>query len=209
MRVKYVHIDNPKRTFVASDYHFDHFNIIRYQNRPFNSVEQMNSTILARYAYTIRGGDEVFYLGDLAYGRNSRSAGFWLSKLSGSKHFTFIKGSHDPYIRGAYDMAVLSIGGKELLLIHDPADVPRGYTGWVIHGHVHGNAPLIDSTRKRINVSAEVVDYEPVSLASLMVKARIVEPYAFDLAPVKWVRSHLRVPKQRQATVAQVVVARR
>ncbi|MDD1707174.1 MAG: hypothetical protein LUO81_03150, partial [Methanoregulaceae archaeon] len=56
----------------------------------------------------------------------------------------------------------------DFMLIHDPEEVPQGYEGWVIHGHLHNNDltrfPFINTSRKTINVSAELVNYTPVSL---------------------------------------------
>lgn len=62
--------------------------------------------------------------------------------------------------------------GVDLLLIHDPNDVPKDWHGWVVHGHKHNIAPLIDPLRKRVNVSAEVVGYTPISINRLTAMIR-------------------------------------
>jgi calcineurin-like phosphoesterase family protein len=46
--------------------------------------------------------------------------------------------------------------------------LPREFKGWIIHGHHHNNHPNIfpffDPEKKRVNVSVELVKYQPVSL---------------------------------------------
>jgi calcineurin-like phosphoesterase family protein len=69
--------------------------------------------------------------------------------------------------------------GIDLFLTHDPADtreIPEDFTGWIIHSHVHNNDldnfPFFDPENKRINVSAEVVHYQPVPLMEI---CRLIE----------------------------------
>ncbi len=39
--------------FFSADHHFYHANIIRYCSRPFNSVEEMNEEMIARWNSTV------------------------------------------------------------------------------------------------------------------------------------------------------------
>ena len=54
------------KTFLTSDNHFSHYNIIRYCNRPFSSVEEMNQTMISRWNAKVSPGDIVIHLGDFA-----------------------------------------------------------------------------------------------------------------------------------------------
>ena len=58
---------NPRNTFLFSDPHFDHANIIRYCKRPFKNVELMNKTILNNYNKVVKDNSLVFFLGDMAF----------------------------------------------------------------------------------------------------------------------------------------------
>jgi calcineurin-like phosphoesterase family protein len=159
-------------TWLISDTHFDHENIIKYCNRPFITVTEMNNKLLNNWNNTINDDDNVFFLGDMAFGRNSKSARWWLTQLKGNK--IFIKGSHDKGIRSTSiidkktvvvdNYFLTKINDLSILLIHNPINVPAWHYGWVIHGHVHNNEPFLNFDTKRINVSAEVLNYKPINI---------------------------------------------
>lgn len=151
-----------ENTFVIGDTHFDHHNIIRYCNRPFNSVEQMNRTMVKNWNNTVRRKDKVYFLGDMAYGRGSRPASHWLEKLNGN--ITYIWGSHDRDRTVNYKPYVV-LG--DFFLTHSPWQIPIEWDGWIIHGHVHNHRPLIDRINRRVNVSVEAINYTPISLAKI------------------------------------------
>ena len=64
----------------------------------------------------------------------------------------------------------------KFFLVHDPADAPPSFDGWVIHGHHHNNDlrnyPYMNFTDRRVNVSAEVIGYKPVSLHEIVQRIR-------------------------------------
>ena len=153
--------------YIISDLHLDHANIIEYCARPFVSskVDEMNSVLVDNWN-NIVGNDEVYFLGDLSFGQGSRPADYWLGKLRGRKHF--IRGRHDTDTQDADEYKVVKCGRYTFLLTHDPDRLPIDWNGWVIHGHKHNNDMkdycFINGDRKTINVSAELVNYRPVSL---------------------------------------------
>jgi calcineurin-like phosphoesterase family protein len=77
---------------------------------------------------------------------------------------------------GSLLSATIEFGGEKFFLVHDPADAPATFDGWVVHGHHHNNDlrhyPFIDLVHRRINVSAEVAGYVPVSLTETMALVR-------------------------------------
>ena len=61
-------------TFFTGDQHFDHANIIRFCNRPFTSVEEMNETIIENWNSIVSNKDDVYCLGDFAFSKPARFA---------------------------------------------------------------------------------------------------------------------------------------
>jgi len=161
--------------YLIGDLHLDHTNIIKYCNRPFSSVDEMNDTMVQRWNDTVGVEDTVYYLGDIAYGRGSRDGSWWWQKLNGKK--ILIKGNHDrkENIRGitpVHRWYIVELGGIQFLLVHSPEYDKPEWGGWLIHGHHHNNNldkyPLVSRKRKTINVSAEILDYYPISLDKLL-----------------------------------------
>lgn len=156
-------------TFVVSDTHFNHTNIIRYCNRPFASVGQMNKVMLERWNSTVKPDDTVYFLGDLCMG----DPHIWLSQLNGE--IRFIRGNHDGElrkVRNTRENMILQHGLENIMLVHAVEYLKGPWKGWVIHGHHHNNNlkdfPFINKMKKTINVSVELTDYRPVELGALL-----------------------------------------
>jgi calcineurin-like phosphoesterase family protein len=163
--------DEPGDIFVMADLHCGHANIIRYCCRPFSftDVGEMDSVLINNWNLTVPLENEVFFLGDLCYGKDAKTPEYYLDRLNGK--ITLIRGNHDDLVPGTLDSAVLDYGPLHFLLVHDPGDAPPDFEGWVIHGHHHNNNlreyPFICFAGRRVNVSAEVVGYSPVSLREI------------------------------------------
>lgn len=145
--------------FFIADLHLNHANIIRYCNRPFASVGEMNRALVLNWNSVVGGNDIVFLVGDLAFGSSPLR---WLRILNGN--IILIKGSHD-----RCGLPLAYCGG--LLVVHNPDHIPSAWRGWVVHGHKHNNDllryPLINPDKRTINVSAEVIGYKPISLEEI------------------------------------------
>jgi len=158
--------------FVISDLHLGHANIIRYCSRPFphNAVEEMDKVLIRNWNFTVADRDTVYHLGDLSYKSRRRDPPGYRRLLNGT--VTCIAGNHDQ--NGACSLPRMertAWDGIPFTLVHDPDDAVPVPGGWVIHGHYHNNDlaryPFMNFRNRRINVSAEVVGYRPVSLREL------------------------------------------
>lgn len=156
--------------FVASDLHLGHENIIKYCRRPFSSAAEMDEALINNWNRVVSGDDEVLYLGDLRYGPGAAPRDDYIRKLAGK--ILFVRGNHDEDYPDQVQSAKKRFGGIEFLFIHDPAQAPADYTGWIIHGHAHNNNirefPFIDFIHRRVNVSTEMTGYRPVALTTIL-----------------------------------------
>lgn len=171
--IEFKDVTNKGNTYVFSDAHFDHSNIIKFVFRPFRSTKQMNEELLSNWNFTVKENDAIYFLGDLSVGRHRRPIDYWLGKLNGE--IFFIRGNHDEdtITRAVIipDRYGIQYGKYKFLLRHDPKR-PFGYDSWIIHGDKHNNSlkkyPFINQKNKTVNVCAELVDYTPLSLDKLI-----------------------------------------
>ncbi|MGB2842238.1 MAG: metallophosphoesterase [Halobacteriota archaeon] len=160
--------------YLISDLHLDYKNIIKYCDRPFSSVEEMNRTIIDNWNEVVNEDDFVYLVGDLAFGRKRTKIRYGLKKMNGN--IILLLGNHDKgYLKSVphAEKCVLTYGGKKFLLIHDLGKV-REWDGWIIHGHEHNNKPekypFMNGKNKTINVSVELINYSPISIDFLVDK---------------------------------------
>jgi calcineurin-like phosphoesterase family protein len=110
--------------FLTSDSHFGHFNVIKYCNRPFTTVEEMNEALIANWNAVVGQEDIVFHLGDFSF--HERYVEEFLSRLNGYKFL--ILGNHDkphPANKGKTDKKFAewvakykSLGFEDVLVKH-------------------------------------------------------------------------------------------
>ena len=157
--------------FLVADLHLNHTNIIKYCNRPFSSVEEMNRVIINNWNKVVKKADTVYLIGDLAFSKNGLKPKYWASKLNGN--IVLIRGNHDKNVSGIYwkYRDHLFYNGYNFLLVHNPHN--RGsWKDWMIHGHVHNGKlekyPFINVERKTINVGVELLNYTPISIENLI-----------------------------------------
>lgn len=77
--------------YFTSDLHFWHSNVIRYCDRPYSSVEEMNEALVNNWNNTVTKDDTVFILGDFSLA--ARPVETIAPQLNGSK--VLISGNHD------------------------------------------------------------------------------------------------------------------
>jgi len=129
----------------------------------------MNYALLNNWRDTVCPGDVVYMLGDLSLGKGIHTVGWWFERLIG--HILMVKGSHDNGLQAPL-YRIIHAKNMDILLIHNPTDIPIWWKGWTIHGHLHNQAPFIDHSRERVNVSVETIGYKPANLKDILSKIK-------------------------------------
>lgn len=89
-KVNYI-FDDGTKIFFVSDTHANHANIIKFCNRPFNDVQEMNDEMVKRWNEKVPNDGIVFHLGDFAWGGYNVWKNF-REQLNGEIYL--IKGNH-------------------------------------------------------------------------------------------------------------------
>lgn len=109
--------------YYIADLHFSHQNIIQFDKRPYQTIEQMNNDLVKRWNDVITDRDDVYVLGDMFW--NTDDAPMILQMLKG--HIHLIKGNHDKitsdmmhYFSSISGYAEINDNGNNLILCHYP-----------------------------------------------------------------------------------------
>jgi calcineurin-like phosphoesterase family protein len=161
--------------YLLSDTHFGDEEVLSYTDRPFASVAEMNRTLVENWNRVVGPSDEVLFVGDFAEPSEPTAVRRWLGRLDGE--ITFVAGDHDSGVRRSHAVDTRSAhefeaGGHRFHCIHDPEAAPPDFDGWVVHGHHHDirpeTYPFVDPDSRHVNVSVELLGYEPVSVSELV-----------------------------------------
>lgn len=168
-----------------SDLHFGHRNCIKFDNRDFNDVADMDKQMICLWNESVADDDDVYIIGDFIY-RSMHDETWYLQQLKGKKHL--IKGNHDAKLLqnkkalsyfesidtmlGIFDFYK---GEKiQVILCHYPMVewYNSRHGSWHIHGHIHCDigqtAKYMAGIQRTLNASAQMNNYKPVSLEELI-----------------------------------------
>lgn len=161
-------------TYIWSDLHLGHTNIIKYCNRPFTSVDEMDNLILSNWRKTVKSGDIIINLGDVKMCSkwNQASLKPLIHGLPG--HKILVLGNHDRSVPlnwwrdvGFDEVYPHPIIYREwYILSHEPVFLNEHLPYINIHGHTHDKSYDHPSYR---NVSVEKTNYMPASFERFVV----------------------------------------
>ena len=165
------------RTWVWSDLHLGHNNIITFQDRPFDSLGQMNEALWYAWADTVGLDDTLVCVGDFAMASAVSEATWARVRGAPGRSKILVVGNHDLSGQGRLraegfhrtKALLTSPGDPPLVFTHAPLpNVPAGHVN--IHGHQHSTPPTVGTPH--INVSVEQLEYRPIRLDRLRRLAR-------------------------------------
>lgn len=157
--------------WITSDTHFNHYNILKFTDdsgklvRDFDSVGQMDETMIDNWNKVVKPGDIVYHLGDVFMGNSGWFKKNW-PRLAGRKRL--IVGNHD-------DVKFLSSGGffqkvmmwrifKEFDMVLTHVPIHQSSFGKVsrnVHGHIHQRKSPSD---QHTCVCVEQTNYTPIHI---------------------------------------------
>jgi len=137
-------------TWFTSDTHYYHSNILKFTNRPFAIVEEMNQAFIDWNHANVQPNDDLYNLGDFSFGTLDQTLEV-VKQLRGRLHL--VLGNHDQIIRknrsifsqyfdSIQDMRELNVDKKKtIVLCHYPMRSwnKSNYGSIQLHGHVHGS----------------------------------------------------------------------
>lgn len=167
--------------YYISDLHFGHKNIIKYENRPFDTVEEMNEEYITRWNNKIKKGDEVYILGDFSFYKGEETNKI-LKRLNGMKFL--VKGNHDrtfledsKFDKSLFvwvkDYHLVKDEGTYIALFHYPIQTwDRKHHGSLhFYGHVHSNTgtdhPMRYNIHNSFNVGVDMIQ-EPMTKLEIL-----------------------------------------
>ena len=160
-----------REIYISSDFHWAHTNLVKGCTtwdistakglaavRDFETLKEMNETLVANINSTVSKDDELYFLGDWSFG-GIENVQLFRDQINCNRiHFLF--GNHDHHIRdkrnGLYRLFQSTSDYKELnwgsgksstniILFHYPIAewnrIARG--AYMLHGHRHSKGPAI------------------------------------------------------------------
>lgn len=178
--------------WMTSDLHFGHENILKFCDRPFSSVEEMNEALIKKFNNKVSQLDTTFFLGDMFF-CNVNTARDILSRMHGTK--ILIRGNHDLSPNLMYkigfdavlESARIKVGRSHIMLSHFPyRRQPWNHLWlrltnpkyrhklnfkkledqglWLCHGHTHSKEQV---KGRMIHVGVDAWNYEPVPITKI------------------------------------------
>lgn len=167
--------------YYISDLHFGHRNVIEMDGRPFETIEEMDETLIRLWNERATDEDDVYIVGDFAY-RNGYTATWYLRQLRGRKHLVI--GNHDrltiqdpkamEYFASVEKMNRVIDNDRKVSLCHFPVAEWNGkrHGGFHVHGHLHNRRDevyeFMSRFDKALNAGCMLNGYRPVTLDELM-----------------------------------------
>jgi calcineurin-like phosphoesterase family protein len=167
----------------TADWHLNHQNILKYSNRPFSSIGEMNETLINNYNSVVKENDSIYFLGDFAF----RNVSEYAKRLKGTKYF--IPGDHDKAMSGSREFHFLEhlygfypqglmdeYGNKRLIVLCHWAMrswAKSHYGSYHLYAHHHGK---LESYGLSFDIGCDTNNYFPYSLDDVEKKMQTLNP---------------------------------
>lgn len=181
--------DPKSGVFFCSDLHFNHRNIIKYCNRPWNSgfgedgelivtdddLSRMNEDLIKNFNSVAGADSTTWFLGDFCMGPNQKEKIPELrARLNGK--INIVLGNHDRHsVKFYYDAGFDRVYDRPVVindfvvLSHAPMEFVKA-PFFNVYGHIHDCASYKTWSADSCCVCVERHEYRPVSMETIMKK---------------------------------------
>ncbi len=147
----------------TADEHYGHKRIIEYTDRPFETIQEMDSTIISNFNSVVSGEDITIHAGDFTLWKDQEGIyKKYINSLNG-RHI-FLKGSHDYWLRKEKTMQIWErkIKGKYIVVCHYAMRrwARSHYNSFQLYGHSHGK---LEPVGKQWDIGVDNNKFFPVS----------------------------------------------
>lgn len=132
--------------YYIADTHFRHSNVLKFDSRPFFTLEEMEKEMIKNWNNVVTKNDVVYILGDFCWGKEDE----WLEILQQLKgHKVLIRGNHDlknpstklkNMFQDIKDYKEITDNGRHVIMSHYPMMFYKGAydkNTYMLCGHVH------------------------------------------------------------------------
>lgn len=157
------------KTWITSDPHFGHANVIKYEDRPFADIDEMEKILISNWNKRVRKHDKVIVAGDFSFHNKAENQRI-LKQLNG--HKILILGNHDRrksrgwWLDAGFDQVIEHpiLLDDFYIISHEPVylDVMTAYVN--VHGHTHSHRI---GKPNHFNVSVELHGYCPIDFEEI------------------------------------------
>jgi len=154
--------------FFTADEHYGHSNIIRFSNRPFKDIMEMDEALINNNNSVVKERDIVIHAGDFCWfkrysdDRSNDCAVSYINRLNGNH--VFLKGSHDYWLPRGRSMQIWEkkLERNYIVVCHYAMHTwaRSHYNSWHLYAHSHRDLGL---PGKRHCISVDNTDFFPLS----------------------------------------------
>ena len=164
-----------EKFYVTSDWHLCHANVIKFDDRPFKNVDQMDQAIINNFSH-LDENDHLFFLGDLSFSKDVKKVIQLIAPLRCKLYW--VKGNHDHHLFDDTELAKRFVwrGDLKEIFVQDGAERQlivmchyamrvwnRSHRGaYHIYGHSHQSLPE-DPKSLSFDAGCNGWDYEPIN----------------------------------------------
>jgi calcineurin-like phosphoesterase family protein len=195
---------NLNTTWVTSDTHFGHTNVIKYSNRPYANADEMDEALIKNWNSVVKPEHTIFHLGDFSF----KDPEQYLRRLQGK--IIYIPGNHDQMF---YKNKKLLDYFENAAMLHEVTkridgvkfnlqaeikydDGARGglivlnhyanlvwnkshHGALMLHGHSHGSLRY-PKVMRAMDVGVDPMGYFPIRLDDAVARLSKITPPTFD-----------------------------